>query len=51
MATARQAGAGAGTSTAALMSAGSNVGGTSLTTTEEFTGDTTALNVKTITTS
>ena len=51
MATARQAGAGAGTSTAALMSAGANVGGTALTTTEEFTGQTTALNVKTITTS
>ena len=51
MATARQAGAGGGDQTAALMSAGSNVGGTALTTTEEFTGETTSLNVKTLTTS
>ena len=51
MATARQAGAGGGTSTAALMSAGANVGGTALTTTEEFTGETSALNVVTVSTS
>jgi len=48
MATARQAGAGAGTSGAALMSAGSNVAGSALTTTEEFT---TAGTTQTISTS
>jgi len=50
MSTARQAGAGAGTSTAALMAAGANSGGTSLTTTEEFVGETSALNVESLTT-
>jgi len=42
MATARQGGAGAGTSTSALMASGANSGGTAVTTTEEFTGETTA---------
>ena len=51
MGTARQAGAGAGTSTAALMMAGANVGGTALTTVEEFTGVTETINAKTLTTS
>jgi hypothetical protein len=49
MGTGRQAGAGAGTSTAALMMAGANVSGTALTTVEEFTGETSAVNVKTLT--
>ncbi len=51
MGTARQAGAGAGTSTAALMSAGANVSGTSLTTTEEFTGETSVVTASTLTSS
>ena len=51
MGTGRQAGAGAGTSTAALMMAGANVGGTALTTVEEFTGVTETVTAKTLTTS
>ena len=47
----RQAGAGAGTSTAALMMAGANVGGTALTTVEEYTGDVETVTAKTLTTS
>jgi len=51
MGTARQAGAGAGTSTAALMMAGANVSGTALTTVEEFTGATLTANIENFTTS
>ena len=51
MATARQAGAGGGDQTAALMSAGANVSGTALTTTEEFTAETTTVTASTLTTS
>ena len=51
MGTGRQAGAGAGTSTAALMMAGANVGGTALTTVEEYTGDVETVTAKTLTTS
>jgi len=43
MATARQGGAGAGTSTSALMASGANSGGTAVTTTEEFTGASTQI--------
>ena len=51
MATGRYTGGRAGTATAGLVAGGYPGGGASANATEEYTGETTAANVKTITTS